>query len=53
MYGVGVSYDVTQNWVVDFAYTTFTGGSGIQGADLMALGVSYHFVDLMCGQFLC
>jgi opacity protein-like surface antigen len=53
MYAVGVSYDITQNWVADLTYTTFTGSSGIQGADLLALGVSYHFVDLMCGQFLC
>jgi opacity protein-like surface antigen len=53
MYGFGVSYDVTQNWVVNFTYTTFTGGGGVQGADLLALDLSYHFVDLMCGQFLC
>ena len=53
VYGFGISYDVTQNWVVDVTYTTFTGGGGVQGADLLALGLSYHFVDLMCGQFLC
>jgi opacity protein-like surface antigen len=53
MYGMGVGYDVTQNWVVDFSYSAFTGGSGVEGANLMALGVTYHFVDLMCGQFLC
>jgi opacity protein-like surface antigen len=53
MFGFGVSYDITQNWVADLTYTTFTGGGGVQGADLLSLGVSYHFVDLMCGQFLC
>ncbi|MBV8803187.1 MAG: outer membrane beta-barrel protein [Gammaproteobacteria bacterium] len=53
MFGFGVSYDITQNWVVDVTYTTFTGGGGVQGADLLALEMSYHFVDLMCGQFLC
>lgn len=53
MYGLGVGYDLTQNWVVDFSYTTSTGGGGVPEADLIALGVSYHFVDLMCGQFLC
>lgn len=53
MLAAGVGYDLTQNWVVDFSYTTFTGGSGVQGADLYAVGFAYHFVDLMCGQFLC
>jgi opacity protein-like surface antigen len=53
MYALGAGYDLTQNWVVDVSYTTFTGGSGVEGAELLALGVTYHFVDLLCGQFLC
>lgn len=53
MYALGVGYELTQNWVVDFSYTITTGGGGVQETDLMALEVSYHFVDLMCGQFLC
>jgi OOP family OmpA-OmpF porin len=53
LYGVGVGYDISQNWGVSLAYTVYTGGGGVEGADLLGLEVAYHFVDLMCGQFLC
>jgi hypothetical protein len=53
MYSYGIGYDITQNWVVDFSSTSTTGGGGVSETNLLALGVSYHFVDLMCGQFLC
>lgn len=51
--GVGVSYDLSQNWVVDASISRVMGTSKIENADLIALGVSYHFVDKYCGQFLC
>lgn len=52
--GLGVSYEITQNWVADLSWTrALKGGSGFQNADFIALGISYHFVDLFCGQFLC
>lgn len=51
--GIGVSYDVSQNWVAEGAYTRILGGSGIQSITMMSLGISYHFVDTYCGQFLC
>jgi len=51
--GIGVSYDMTQSWVVDLSYTRVFSGSGFPSANLAALGISYHFVNAMCGQFLC
>jgi opacity protein-like surface antigen len=51
--GIGVSYDLSQNWVADLSGTRVTKGSGIQSADFFALGISYHVVDEYCGQFLC
>jgi hypothetical protein len=51
--GVGASYDLTQNWVADLSWTRLTKGGAFQNADLIALGVAYHFTDKYCGQFLC
>lgn len=51
--GVGVSYDLTQNWVTDLSWTRIIGSGSFKNADLIALGISYHFVDKRCGQFLC
>lgn len=51
--GVGMSYDLNQNWVADLSFTRVLSGSKIQNADLAALGISYHFTDKYCGQFLC
>ncbi|MES2218271.1 MAG: outer membrane beta-barrel protein [Pseudomonadota bacterium] len=53
LYGVGVSYDLTQNWVTDISFTRVNGGGNIQTADMIALSFSYHIVDEYCGQFLC
>lgn len=52
-YGFGASVTLAQNWVIDASLSRINGGSGLQNADLYALGVSYHFVDEYCGQFLC
>lgn len=51
--GIGLTYDFTQNWQVEFSAARVFGGGGMQPADLVALGFSYHFVDKFCGQFLC
>lgn len=52
--GIGASYDLTPNWVADISWTrALKGGNGFQNADFMGLGISYHFVDKYCGQFLC
>jgi hypothetical protein len=51
---LGGSYEITQNWVVDASWSrVFKGGNGFNNLDFMALGFSYHIVDLYCGQFLC
>jgi len=51
--GLGASYDLTQNWVADISWSRIISGSNIRAADLIALGLSYHFTDKFCGQFLC
>lgn len=50
---IGGSYDLTQNWVADLTWTRFMVGGTIQNIDAYSIGVSYHFVDTYCGQFLC
>lgn len=50
---VGVSYDMSQNWVVDASWNRLFVGSPVNNMDMYALGISYHFVDTYCGQFLC
>ncbi len=50
---VGASYDISQTWVADVSWTRLMTKGIIQNMDLYALGISYHFVDQYCGQFLC
>lgn len=53
VFAAGVSYDLSQNWVADLSWTRLMTG-GIPGnVDMFGLGISYHFVDVYCGQFLC
>jgi hypothetical protein len=52
---LGVSYDFSQNWVGDLSFSRvlkIKSGS-LQNADFISFGISYHFVDVYCGQFLC
>jgi opacity protein-like surface antigen len=52
--GVGVGYDLTQNWVLDFSLTRVISRSkALPSPNFASLGISYHFVDKYCGQFLC
>ncbi|MCD6038967.1 MAG: hypothetical protein K0S27_367 [Gammaproteobacteria bacterium] len=52
--GIGASYEINPNWVTDLSWTrALKGGGGFQNADFIAVGLSYHFVDKYCGQFLC
>lgn len=51
--GIGVSYELTQNWVADLSYTQMTMNGNVQSTSLIALGMTYHIVDTFCGQFLC
>ncbi len=52
-YGFGVSYDITPRWVADFSYMRIQGGNDIKDINFAGVGISYHFVDEYCGQFLC
>ncbi|MHB1946907.1 MAG: outer membrane protein [Gammaproteobacteria bacterium] len=51
--GLGVSYAFTQNLVGDFSYTKLILNTTVNSSALVAIGISYHFVDTYCGQFLC
>lgn len=51
--GLGIDYDLTQNWEFDLSATRVWEGGTFQNADFIALGISYHFSDPVCGQFLC
>jgi len=50
---VGASYDLSQNWVADVSWNRTMVGSPVNNIDFYALGISYHFVNVYCGQFLC
>ncbi len=50
---IGGSYYWNQNWVTDVSYTRILVGSVVNNISFLALGISYHFVDKYCGQFLC
>lgn len=50
---VGVSFDINANWVMDLSASRIFKGSNFKEATFYGLGVSYHWVDLYCGQFLC
>lgn len=51
---VGASYDLNQSWMVDASYNTIQlSSNGVNSVHLYAIGISYHFTDKYCGQFLC
>lgn len=50
---IGVGYDLSQNWVIDGSWTRISVGGPVSNVDNYAVGISYHFVDVYCGQFLC
>lgn len=53
VYGIGASYDINQNWLIEFDYLNFAVGGAIGNISMLGLGISYHFTDKYCGQFLC
>ena len=53
MFAIGGSYDLSQNWVADLTYTQQTTSGPVSSVSMIGLGISYHFVDTYCGQFLC
>ena len=50
---VGLGYDINQNWVTDVFWTRIMVGDIVKSIDFYGFGLSYHFVDVYCGQFLC
>ena len=52
-YGLGIDYLLSQSWLADASWTRLQVGNTVNSIDLFALGISYHFVDRYCGQFLC
>ncbi|MDX1900505.1 MAG: outer membrane beta-barrel protein [Gammaproteobacteria bacterium] len=51
--GIGASYDLTSRWQAELTFDRMMSGGGIKNADLISLGISYHWTDEVCGQFLC
>lgn len=53
IYGAGISYDMTPNWVFDVSWTRINKTRRSTVLDFKSIGVSYHWVPVYCGQFLC
>lgn len=52
-FSLGASYDIDQSWQMDLSLNTISVGNNIGNITFFALGISYHFTDKYCGQFLC
>lgn len=52
-FALGASYGLSQNWISDVSLNRLMVGGAAGSMDWFALGISYHFVDKFCGQFLC
>ena len=52
-FSIGASYDINQSWVADFSYNTVQVGNNVGTLTFYGVGISYHFTDKYCGQFLC
>lgn len=50
---VGATYDLNQSWVLSLSWLRYLVGGNVSNMDLYGLGLSYHFTDKYCGQFLC
>jgi len=53
VFGIGASYDLNQSWLIDVTYTTIQVSGPIGNVSSLMIGLSYHFTDKYCGQFLC
>lgn len=52
-FSIGISYDIDPSWQMDLSMNTILVGGATGNMTMYALGLSYHFVDRYCGQFLC
>lgn len=53
MFQIGGSYTFNQKWVGQVTLERILVGSFVNSVTFFAVGFSYHFVDIFCGQFLC
>lgn len=51
--GFGFSYDINQSWQTDLSANALFVGGSIGRVTAYSIGISYHFVNKYCGQFLC
>lgn len=52
-FSLGASYDLSQNWVFEATYNRITNVNYFGNVNIYLIGISYHFVNRYCGQFLC
>lgn len=52
-FSLGAAYDINQSWEADLSLNVLVVGGSINRMTYYALGISYHFTDKYCGQFLC
>lgn len=52
-FSLGVGYNLTPNWLLDLTWTRLVNTKYLGKVDTVSLGISYHFVNRYCGQFLC
>ncbi len=53
MVAIGASYAINPSWVVDVSASRTQVGGVLNSVSLIGVGLSYHFVNRYCGQFLC
>ena len=53
LFGGGLSFNFTPNIMVELTASRITSGGVVPNSDLISIGLSYHAVDLYCGQFMC
>lgn len=54
MVSVGASYDISQTTVIELmASRIFVNNNVFNQINQITLGITYHFVEKYCGQFLC
>lgn len=53
VFGIGGSAELNQNWIADLSWSRVLVGGPVKSFNFLAVGISYHFVDKYCGQFLC
>jgi hypothetical protein len=52
-FSLGASYDINQSWQTDVSFNAVLVGDKVNRVSFIALGLTYHFTDKYCGQFLC